>query len=127
MTRGALKYHGWSGDHTGECLVEKKLASLNGWSSTQMKRGARSARIGTRLAALPVRDSVLAKQVAVVRYHLMHFKRAVLEPLLPTKVRRVKRVDDRRVLNGILWSRGRERAGAFRRVLRIKNQSLVKA
>lgn len=38
---------------------------------------------------------------------------AVIEPLLPTNSRGVKRVDDRRVINGILW---RFRTGSWRDV-----------
>ena len=34
---------------------------------------------------------------------LTDFEWSVIQPLLPTKVRGVKRVDDRRVLNGIFW------------------------
>lgn len=37
------------------------------------------------------------------RFDLTDFEWSVIEPLLPTKVRGVKRVDDRRVLNGIFW------------------------
>jgi transposase len=37
------------------------------------------------------------------------FEWLVIEPLLPTKVQGVKRVDDRQVLNGIFW---RLRTGA---------------
>ncbi len=37
------------------------------------------------------------------------FEWSVIQPLLPTNVRGVKRVDDRRVLNGIFW---RLRTGA---------------
>ena len=37
------------------------------------------------------------------RYDLTDFEWAVIAPLLPTKSRGVKRVDDRRVLNGIFW------------------------
>jgi len=40
---------------------------------------------------------------------LTDFEWSVIAPLLPTKVRGVKRVDDRRVLNGIFW---RLRTGA---------------
>lgn len=43
------------------------------------------------------------------RFDLTDFEWSVIEPLLPTKVRGVKRVDDRRVLNGIFW---RLRTGA---------------
>ncbi|MEQ9661350.1 MAG: IS5 family transposase [Parasphingopyxis sp.] len=43
------------------------------------------------------------------RFDLTDFERSVMQPLLPTKVRGVKRVDDRRVLNGIFW---RLRTGA---------------
>jgi len=39
----------------------------------------------------------------MARFDLTDFEWPVLEPLLPTKVRGVKRVDDRRVLNGIFW------------------------
>jgi len=37
----------------------------------------------------------------MARFDLMAFEWSVIEPLLPTKVRGVARVDDRRVLNGI--------------------------
>ena len=37
------------------------------------------------------------------RYHLTDFEWSVIEPLLPNKPRGVPRVDDRRVLNGIMW------------------------
>lgn len=39
----------------------------------------------------------------MARFDLTDFDWSVIEPLLPTKVRGVPRVDDRRVLNGILW------------------------
>ena len=38
-----------------------------------------------------------------MRYDLSDFEWSVIEPLLPNKPRGVKRVDDRRVLNGIFW------------------------
>ncbi len=37
------------------------------------------------------------------RYELTDHEWAIIEPLLPNKPRGVPRVDDRRVLNGILW------------------------
>ncbi len=37
----------------------------------------------------------------MARFDLTDVGWAVIQPLLPTKVRGVKRVDDRRVLNGI--------------------------
>ena len=37
------------------------------------------------------------------RYDLTDFEWSVIEPLLPNKPRGVPRVDDRRVLNGIMW------------------------
>ena len=43
------------------------------------------------------------------RYELTDREWAILEPLLPNKPRGVPRVDDRRVINGILW---RFRSGA---------------
>jgi transposase len=39
----------------------------------------------------------------MARFDLTDFEWSVIEPLLPTKVRGVKRVDDRRVLNSIFW------------------------
>ena len=38
-----------------------------------------------------------------MRYELSDFEWAAIRPLLPNKPRGVPRVDDRRVLNGILW------------------------
>jgi len=43
------------------------------------------------------------------RYELTDKEWLIIEPLLPNKPRGVPRVDDRRVLNGILW---RFRSGA---------------
>lgn len=43
------------------------------------------------------------------RYELTDKEWVIIEPLLPNKLRGVPRVDDRRVLNGILW---RFRSGA---------------
>lgn len=43
------------------------------------------------------------------RYELTDREWAIIEPLLPNKPRGVARVDDRRVLNGIMW---RFRSGA---------------
>jgi transposase len=45
------------------------------------------------------------------RYELTDREWFIIEPLLPSKPRGVPRVDDRRVLNGILW---RFRSGAPR-------------
>lgn len=39
----------------------------------------------------------------MVRHDLTNSKWDVIKPLLPSKPRGVPRVDDRRVLNGILW------------------------
>ncbi len=38
-----------------------------------------------------------------MRYDLSDFEWSVIQPHLPNKPRGVKRVDDRRVLNGIFW------------------------
>ncbi len=45
----------------------------------------------------------------MARFDLTDFEWDVIQPMLPTKVRGVKRADDRRVLNGIFW---RLRTGA---------------
>ena len=45
----------------------------------------------------------------MARFDLTDFEWSVISPLLPQKSRGVKRVDDRRVLNGIFW---RLRTGA---------------
>jgi transposase len=45
----------------------------------------------------------------MARFDLTDFEWSVIAPLLPTDVRGVARVDDRRVLNGIFW---RLRTGA---------------
>ena len=49
------------------------------------------------------------RELARHRYDLTDAEWNIIEPLLPNKSRGVKRVDDRRVLNGIFW---RMRAGA---------------
>lgn len=41
------------------------------------------------------------KVIEMARFDLTDFEWSVIEPLLPTQLRGVKRVDDRRVLNGI--------------------------
>jgi transposase len=41
--------------------------------------------------------------LAMSRYDLTDFEWGVIAPLLPNKPRGVRRVDDRRVLNGIFW------------------------
>src|SRR5205814_6813745 len=38
-----------------------------------------------------------------MRYELTDYEWGVIKPMLPNKPRGVPRVDDRRVLNGILW------------------------
>jgi transposase len=38
-----------------------------------------------------------------MRYELNQYERAAIKPMLSNKPRGVPRVDDRRVLNGILW------------------------
>ena len=38
-----------------------------------------------------------------MRYELSDFEWAAIKPLLPNKSRGVRRVNDRRVLNGIFW------------------------
>ena len=50
-----------------------------------------------------------AGEVMMARFDLTDFEWSVIQPLLPTKVRGVPRVDDRKVLNGIFW---RLRTGA---------------
>lgn len=51
----------------------------------------------------------VGRETLMARFDLTDFEWSVIQPLLPTKVRGVKRVDDRRVLNGIFW---RLRTGA---------------
>ena len=53
-----------------------------------------------------MRDSNLRTEGALItrcRYELIDREWSILSPLLPNKQRGVPRVDDRRVLNGILW------------------------
>jgi transposase len=40
---------------------------------------------------------------SIVRYELSDSEWAIIEPFLPNKSRGVRRVNDRRVLNGIFW------------------------
>jgi transposase len=39
----------------------------------------------------------------MMRYELTDYEWAAIRPMLPNKARGVRRVDDRRVLNGICW------------------------
>jgi transposase len=55
---------------------------------------------------LSIREGIMATKA---RYELTDAEWKVIAPLLPNKSRGVKRVDDRRVLNGIFW---RLRSGA---------------
>lgn len=48
------------------------------------------------------RESLPAKEVVMARFDLKDFEWDLIRPLLPNKPRAVVRVDDRRVLNGIL-------------------------
>jgi transposase len=43
------------------------------------------------------------EEFCIVRYELSDFEWAAIKPLLPNKSRGVRRVNDRRVLNGIFW------------------------
>jgi transposase len=38
-----------------------------------------------------------------MRYDLSNHEWGIIKPMLPNKPRRVPRVDDRRLLNGIFW------------------------
>ena len=40
----------------------------------------------------------------IMRYELSDYEWTTIKPMLPNKPRGVRRVDDRRVLNGIFWS-----------------------
>lgn len=48
-------------------------------------------------------DSVFREGDWLWRFDMSDFEWSVIEPLLPTKVGGVARVDDRRVFNGIFW------------------------
>jgi transposase len=48
-----------------------------------------------------------------VRYELSDRERSVIRVMLPTKSRGKRRVDDRRVLNGIFWRSSSWRQSAF--------------
>ncbi len=55
----------------------------------------------------------------MARFDLTDFEWSVIQPLLPNKPRGVKRVDDRRVLNGIFWRlRTGGTLGGYSRALR---------
>jgi transposase len=45
----------------------------------------------------------------IIRYELSDFEWTAIKPMLPNKTRGVRRVNDRRVLNGIVWV---QRSGA---------------
>jgi transposase len=46
-----------------------------------------------------------------MRYELSDYEWTAIKPMLPNKSRGVRRVNDRRVLNGIFWFRARVRHG----------------
>jgi len=50
--------------------------------------------------------SNFGRAASIHSYELTDFEWKVIEPLLPDKPRGVPRIDDRRVLNGILWILG---------------------
>jgi transposase len=50
--------------------------------------------------------SIFGRAASIHSYELTDFEWKVIEPLLPNKPRGIPRVDDRRVLNGILWILG---------------------
>jgi transposase len=43
------------------------------------------------------------REAAVMRYELSNKEWSIIRMMFPTKPRGVRRVDDRRVLNGIFW------------------------
>jgi hypothetical protein len=51
------------------------------------------------------RDVIQAPKLEprIMRYELSDFEWATIKPFLPNKPRGVRRVNDRRVLNGIFW------------------------
>jgi transposase len=50
-----------------------------------------------------LRDSSTEKELAAMRYALTDREWNIIQPILPSKPRGIARVDDRRVINGILW------------------------
>lgn len=56
------------------------------------------------------------------RYDLTGAEWNIIEPLLPNKSRGVKRVDDRRVLNGIFWRMRGARRGPISRSATVLTQ-----
>lgn len=59
------------------------------------------------------------------RFDLTDFEWSVIQPLLPNKPRGVPRVDDRRVINGILWRSGQARPGQTFRIDMVRIQLAI--
>src|SRR5882672_10944530 len=51
-------------------------------------------------------------ELQIMRYELSDYEWTAIKPMLPNKPRGVRRVNDRRVLNGIFWVLARVRHGA---------------
>ena len=52
---------------------------------------------------LPERNSSSQTGASIMRYELSDYEWTAIKPMLPNKPRGVRRVNDRRVLNGIFW------------------------
>jgi transposase len=71
--------------------------------------GSKFRRLGLRYSPVqvdgPARDVIQAPkpEPRIMRYELSDYEWTAIKPMLPNKPRGVRRVNDRRVLNGIFW------------------------
>jgi transposase len=94
-------------------LIQKVASQSPLWVQSRPVRAsngsvhARYALIGK--GPLPIDGAALhiiqppKREPRMLRYELTDYEWAAIRPMLPNKARGVRRVDDRRVLNGICW------------------------
>jgi hypothetical protein len=73
------------------------------WDHLSRERRHRSTRSTTGSPCSSHMKSCRSQKCQILRHDLTDQEWATITPMLPTRSRGVPRVDDRRVINGILW------------------------